>query len=280
MSRSIGNAIEYLVCRCLINKRFVPQSRLDRLAKDVKYVPISAPMTKRVNDALDYVICTYKASQGLKRLPNRRFTVQGDNAGSSRATHPTTGDVIIADHLHLSIKHNNLSLKHQKANKLALQLQLSAKEKAKFETSFSQISREFYERWKIRDKFCNVTFSERMEMYDRVNGLTVEYLKGASEAEFTRYITFLLCDKPLHYILNCDTKGERVSVLSTSGGGGCGGGTGSNRDISIRGTFIYITHGSSQIKMRLHTCTSRITPCIGLKYDTRLDRLTTLATFP
>jgi hypothetical protein len=241
------------------------------------------PMSHRVCLALDYVIAAYKEQHGLKRLPpgGRQFALQSDNAGSSVAAQPTTGDVIIANNLHISIKHNNLSLKHQKANKLALQLQLVPAKKASFESSFTHISAEFYKRWKSRGTFAKITFEERMELYDRINRLTVEYLQGATKAEFARYISFILsgeaCNKS-SYILNCDTKGNRVSVLST-----CKALEATSKDkkptIEIRGTFIYITIGKTIIKMRLHTCTSRITPCIGLKYDTRLETLAPLAVF-
>lgn len=292
--RSVGNAIEYLVCKCLIRKRFVPQSspRLDKMQMQTQTQTQIHSMSHRVCLALDYVIAAYKEQHGLKRLPpgGRQFALQSDNAGSSVAAQPTTGDVIIANNLHISIKHNNLSLKHQKANKLALQLQLVPAKKASFESSFTHISAEFYKRWKSRGTFAKITFEERMELYDRINRLTVEYLNGATKAEFARYISFILsgeaCNKSVKsvktnkssYILNCDTKGNRVSVLST-----CKALEATSKDkkptIEIRGTFIYITIGKTIIKMRLHTCTSRITPCIGLKYDTRLETLAPLAVF-
>lgn len=280
VSRMFGNATEYMVCKCLMTKRYKPmddyttnrfntmKANFEEVEKDVTMCPA------KIGQAVDYIInqsaCHAITSSGNQTLRTRKvFQLQKDTAGSSSCANPTTSDIIIGNNIHISIKNNNLSIKHQKANKLGLQMKMDEEDRKDFERDYSQINDDFFMKWSDRDSFSNVTLIEKMEMYNKINALTMFYL---TKVDPYQYLLFILDLATPHYILKCNVRKNTIAILKSNITPEVLSSKSSSLTMHVKGTILYICMDEYTIKMRLHNCTSKITKTLGIKYDTTLHK--------
>lgn len=213
-----------------------------------------------------------KICMGLKRiLPPRKscyFSMMPDTSGSSTSHTRTTSDIVVhaSPPIHISIKHNNLSLKHQKSSNLWSQMRMCESRKRKFVAAYNKIETEWHAKWSGYKAFSDLPIEAKRELYDDVNELTVKNLLSCPKKDARGYIDFIL-DLPAEnkYILKCNVEKNKVQVLQLSVP------SVPPKSVVKEGNFviIHLTDGLS-IRMRLHSCKTNVTRTLGLKYDTQL----------
>lgn len=264
--RKVGNAFEYMVCRALDSLGVTPGDeftvlKLKRLHKDYTILNES----KRTTHAKHAQLC--KALRSLKTTfaPNTTYHLQSDGQGARGCS----ADLIITSDppIRLSIKHNNKYIKHQRCNKLYLQLSLDEADTRKFRSQYSLINNVYYMKWK-NTKFSNISIEEKFELYREINDLTVKWLKK-DHTKLLNYIAFILDAKKESVILHWDpNKGvadvlQHDIVLKEHD---------SSIEVWTKNSFVYIQiDRKTLIKMRLHNGSSRITPTLSLKYETTIE---------
>lgn len=268
--RMTGNALEYAVCNGLQKRKIFPMrdgittNKLKRLKRDFDNVDEPSRIKYRKLDrVLDDIGINSKA------FPSYELTKE-----SIGHSHAETADIVLHSTspqqlIKLSIKHNNDYIKHQRPNKLHLQLGLPPRTACRFQRSYSDINDRYYSAWsKMGIKKWNmVPAEEKLALYREINNLTVQWVKR----RLSNYLGFVLGPPDPHkYMLRWDPVKNDFIVTrpqSTEHGGNnvVKGATVTLRDNS----FVEITlMDSSVVRMRIHNASSRITPTLSLKYTT------------
>lgn len=264
MSRKIGNDIEYMVSKCLIKMGYKP-------AKD-GYTPgrIKAIASSYKSKCLETKIC-----QGLVCIlpdKNTSFSLMRDTHGSSTSIARSTSDIVVHSDppINISIKHNNQSLKHQKAGNLWSQMRMCASRKERFIDAYEKITSAWYDEFaKSAATYSELSQEAKQTLYDKVNSLILKNLVVAPRKDLQGYLAFIL-DLPTQnkYILRCDKSGSTsVRIMQV-----CVPANPPITGIKRHGNFIELQLGSPDlvVRMRLHTCKNSVTPRPALKYDTQL----------
>ena len=114
------------------------------------------------------------------------FVLQKDCAGHSRSS-----DIVIFEtsknmkkeitkEIHISVKSNNMSIKHPSVSNMPKQLQMDSVAGAKFKSELTSIYDHFYNQWSKDNQTLNtVTRLEKTKLYKRVNNLR-KILKNSS----------------------------------------------------------------------------------------------------
>jgi hypothetical protein len=194
-----------------------------------------------------------------------------DTSGSSTSATRTTSDIVVHSDppINISIKHNNLSLKHQKANKLWSQMRMCASRTKRFIEAYEKIENGWHDVW---SKGGYIPFAElppvaKTDLYDRVNALTMLHLKTGPKKDVRGYLDFIL-DLPTQnkYIIKCNRTKNTVNVLQV-----CIPSTQTVTNVVKNGNFLELSLGKNVVvRMRLHSCTTNVTKKLGLKYDTQI----------
>jgi hypothetical protein len=260
--RSTGNAVEHQVAKCLLKMGFKPskndaytKTRLKEVFRGVKVAP-------------------FKMCQALKHiLPAKKcyFSMMPDTSGSSTSHARTTSDIIVHSNppLHISIKHNNLSLKHQKASNLWSQMRMCESRKCRFLAAYERIETGWHAKWSRSGylAFNELPPEAKKDLYDQVNELTVKHLMTGPKRDVQGYINFIL-DLPSQnkFILKCDANKNKVQLLQLKVPDDV-----VPTKVERQGNFVQLHLGPKIcIRMRLHSCKTNVTKTIGLKYDTQI----------
>lgn len=271
--RAVGNALEYLVCKSLIDRRILPidnksEEKLRRLEISYRAFNENAEAAhlkqQKLDATIDSLLSRYRHQENPCPI-DTFFKLNADGAGAKG----DTADIIVQTRerpiIKLSVKHNNASIKHQRPNKLYLQLALADEDAALFRQQYKQINDRYYEMWRHRPGFADIAFEEKTAWYRDVNALTKQWLERAPEY-LARYTCFLLDFDPDKVILKWDQRKQEIETIRYSPDAF---GTPTSLSISDTGSFLYIEFDSGkQIKMKLHNASSRITKTLSLKYDT------------
>ena len=202
------------------------------------------------------------------------FVLQKDCAGHSRSS-----DIVIFEmsknmkqEIHISVKSNNMSIKHPSVSNMPKQLQMDSVAGAKFKSELTSIYDHFYNQWSIENQTLNtVTRLEKTKLYKRVNNLVAMHVRRASGDNLEKFITFLL--DPETYILTCSVPAGEASiykidmnVLKESVLGG--------NKIKVRGygSSFLLFGENGEIRLRLHTSRSALCSNLALKYDVTVHK--------
>jgi hypothetical protein len=161
----------------------------------------------------------------------------------------------------VSIKHNNMYVKHHKPNKLGLQMKLNSVAKESFEKQYATINNAYVKKWSRLTTFSQVPSGEKIQLYKKINELTKFYLLKFRP---WKYIDFLLDQKTkfvckfggptgVQLLKKKYLRNKTVDTIKVDGSKIC----------------IKLVNGIS-INMRLHTAQSRITPTLCMKYEVTL----------
>ena len=285
--RLVGNALEYAVCRSLLRNNIAP---IDNVTRDkikrleVSHNALAEPdqTFQRKLSKMDAVIKHLGMCNDDKDSSTNTFKLIMDASGAKG----DTADVIVygreGNVLHkLSVKNNNTSIKHQRPNKLYLQLGLAGDDATEYQTAYKAINTKYYEMWRGRvGGFADVTFEEKTQWYREINELTKTWLLK-DPAHVDRYLRFVLDIDPDKIIVRWNPKPgkESIDLIKYDE-------TAFSDLDSLNisdSSFFYLTFkDGKRIKMRLHNASSRITRTLSLKYDTSIEhcgRLFSLFTF-
>lgn len=205
------------------------------------------------------------------------FVLQKDCAGHSRSS-----DIVIFEtsknmkkEIHISVKSNNMSIKHPSVSNMPKQLQMDSVAGAKFKSELTSIYDHFYNQWSKENQTLNtVTRLEKTKLYKRVNNLVAMHVRRASGENLEKFITFLL--DPETYILTCSVPvGEAsiykidMNVLKESVLGGD-----KPNKIKVRGygSSFLLFGENGEIRLRLHTSRSALCSNLALKYDVTVHK--------
>ena len=269
--RKRGSEIEYLVCKCLAKMGYKPQ-RDGYTAKRIRATKCAANarLETKICQAL---VCILGPAKEKKKSKTPLFSLMRDTHGSSTSATRSTSDVVIHSEppINISIKHNNQSLKHQKASNLWSQMRMCPSRKRRFIEAYEKITSAWYAaHWGSgnANTYSEVSQVAKQTLYNDINSLILKNLVSAPQKDLRGYLDFIL-DLPTanKYIIKCDKDRAAVRVMQL-----CVPGNAPITGIKRVGNFIEIQLGGPDlvVRMRLHTCKNRLTPKLALKYDTQL----------
>ena len=214
--RKVGNALEYAVCQGLQKRNISPANpatteKLKRLKRDFDHVNEGSRVKyRKLDTVLDQL--------GVNATTYPRYELTDESIGHLNAD---TADVVLSGGaktpLKFSIKNNNSYIKHQRPNKLYLQLVLRDPYAERFKAAYAKINDMYYERWKHLKTWDKVPTVEKFELYQRVNELTVEWI-SRSHARLVRYLSFVLdVSDPQKYILKWVPQRNEFAVIRHHG---------------------------------------------------------------
>lgn len=264
--RVTGNAFEYMVCLCLQQRNVLP---IDAKTKDKTLRLLTS--SERVEDPhkglkLEKLHSLFDSLKVV--FPSAtRYELNADNLGAQG----DTADIVIHPcNIKLSIKNNNSFIKHQRANKLYLQLGLTYGDASTFQQQYKEINDRYHKMWAGLSKFKQVKTSDKFAMYVEINKLTMSWLKK-DPVYLKRYLEFVLDSMdPNKYIIKWDARRKKMLLLQFD-----------QLDqlhlaaaqptFKIRaGSFLEIGAGDLLVKMRLHNASSRISNTLSMKYSTTI----------
>jgi hypothetical protein len=230
-----------------------------------------------------------------KKEKERTFILQKDCAGHSRSS-----DIVIFEksknlkkgiekekEIHISVKSNNMSIKHPSVSNMPKQLNMDSVVGAKFKTNLSAIYDHFYKSWSKENQTLNtVTRLEKTKLYKRVNNLVAMHVRRASQENLEKFIYFLL--DPETYILTCSTLKEnkestasiykidmnvlKESVLSFSPREKQSEKQSGKIKVRGYGSSFLLFGENGEIRLRLHTSRSALCANLALKYDVTVHK--------
>jgi len=165
-----------------------------------------------------------------------------------------------------SLKHNNLSIKHQTPSNLYRQLLLTPNQTIDYRKEYTMINNKYYYQWKDTMQFCNVT--NKPEAIYEVNSLVEKYINRSSLIQQNNYINFLLSLQENKYIMKWNDTDETLSLIKWN----IANSVITNSSI-VENSLLLNLSNDIKIKMRLHTGSKNITRRLSLKYDTTIDKL-------
>lgn len=218
-------------------------------------------------------------SLNIPNLPARSWKphfvrLERPSSGSSFLEHPTTSDITLisrdrTQYEYISVKNNNMDIKHQKPNKLPLQMRMCARSSIEFNNAYNAINNKWFQKW---NKMRFTTFREAPRadidnLYRSVNKLVISYLNTEPVSRTQRFLKFLL-DLDTRYVFKFEgirkcTIFKKIMVKKTI------------ISAELRGSNTIILKLSNNVKvyMRLHTACSRISPMLCLKYAVKAEDL-------
>ncbi len=266
-ARVVGNAMEYMVCRALQIRNCKPKDavtnkRMVKLKRDYDIVSQRCDQSTKINLQLIQVY-------DRLGIVNGHFRVNEDQRGA----YGDTADVVVENiggecMYKFSVKHNNASVKHQRSNKLYMQLDMSDTDVESFRSDYKLINDTYYTKWSSMGykRFEQCPIEEKFELYREINALTKSFLLKNKEY-MHKYISFIADYDPAKRILKWDSRHHKLHVIDTA----CPDLENSTIDVSINDSFLCITVNSRvYVRARLHNASGRITPTLSLKYDTAL----------
>lgn len=154
--------------------------------------------------------------------------------------------------VNISLKHNNASIRHPRPRNLYNQVVLE--NPVEFNSEYKTINDTFYDKWKHVRLFKNVDPLEKSKLLTDVNRLVTHHLTLGDTSSFVQFLT--LSHKDIIHLKWCNTTKEmsRLKIPDITG------------PVTTKDTFINI----GNLRMRLHTASSRITPVLSLKYDVKV----------
>ena len=271
IQRSRGTSVEQIVSRAL-------------LARGVRVDPRCAYTKARMrvtnNEESNSNITNHLDTIFEKVLPpiskRQSFQLKQDSAGHLEHS---SSDIVVhcCPDIHFSIKHNNTSLKHPKANKLYRQMRMSDENAEVFKQKYARINDRFYKAWKTFKSFAMLPLGEKTRMYREINELVLREIRRAPRESIDSYLDFLL-DLPIDnkYIIKCDTVKGSASLLQLAQEKKSAKKSKVDAHISASGTTIDLVYRGYQVSIRLHNCKTRLSPTLGLKYDVHVHNVWTV----
>jgi hypothetical protein len=278
VSRKSGNALEYIVCKSLNDYSICAHNHAT--TEKLKKLKVDYDFLRSKDNAYDHqdqkVTKLHKIFDHLGIDKHCTYTINHDSKGSAGET----ADIVLHDMQYgyavakFSVKHNNLSMKHQRVNKLWLQTRMSQDDKDEFIKEYKEINDKYYSVWKAQGLrlFRDVDIVEKFALYKELNELTRAWL--LKDSEYLRhYIEFVLDYDPLKYILKWCPRSETITTMSLADNMRTLIGDLSKVEIDHEESFlrIHLKPTSVIIRARMHNASSRITPTISLKYDTSVQ---------
>jgi hypothetical protein len=265
MSRQSGSLTEYLVARSLISLGHraaddgYTRARLVAMSKGYKR---DTAMEKKVEQGL---VCIIPANQRYT------FSLNPDTSGSSSSSQRTTSDIVVhgPTPINISVKHNNLSLKHQKADKLWCQMRMCESRKQQFIGAYEKLCSLWISENETTSTYADLPPGAKTRLYNGINSLILKNLVTAPTKDVRNYLDFIL-DLPTQnkYIIKCNTTYGKQSVEMLQL---CVPNTALPTKIKRVGNFIELDLGPLvQVRLRLHSCTTNIKSKLDLKYDTQI----------
>lgn len=262
----MGNALEYAICKGLQKRKITPAShqtsdKLKRLKRDFDLVNEPSRIKYR---KLDHVLDRL----GINSAEYPMYELTHETIGHTKAD---TSDVVLtgpSSTMKLSIKNNNAYIKHQRPNKLHLQLGLRSTDADKFVLAYKAINDFYYDAWKHLKTWNKVPTAQKFELYERINTLTIKWI-GSSRARLSKYLSFVMdASDPHKYILKWEPGRNDFAIIRHQ-----------QHDFNLKqasltirdGSFIEIRLGDSlMVQLRIHNASSRITQTLSLKYTTQI----------
>lgn len=258
---SIGEKTEHIVCSILhYEAKMTPlTSNLKSITresrKDIKYIK------KKDRTA----ICDIINGKGFSS-----FNVTSPSDGSSCGKR-STADILLYNRdsdrsVGLSIKHNNMSIKHHRPHMLHKQMRLSSDLSFEFQNEYKRIEDKWLKFTSSFSKYNEIDAFDRRKMLNDFNVLTTKWLNN-NIAHISTYVNFIM-DKQTPYILKVNSNGT-VEVYK-------------KKRYIINNPFIYVNHekgcinivldrdnnmNPAIISMRLHTCSKYIKSSLDIKFD-------------
>jgi hypothetical protein len=272
----MGNALEYAICQGLQKRKIAPFStetsdKLKRLKRDFDTVNEPSRIKYR---RLDSVLDTL----GITQAKFPQYELTHETIGHIKAD---TSDLILhspsdpKDNIKLSIKNNNTYIKHQRPNKLYLQLQLTQKESLRFISAYTAVNDRYFNLWKDLKTWNNVPTTKKFELYEEINQLTLKWI-SANPARLMCYLGFVLdAADPKKYILKWDPSMNDFMVITYNADDFSIKGKAAKYELSVRdSSFVMIKVGTKHlVQLRIHNASSRITKVLSLKYTTTIHSL-------
>lgn len=174
----------------------------------------------------------------------------------------------------LSAKHNNRSAKHQRPNKLHLQLNLSHEETKRFQAAYKIINDCYYMKWTGLGfkRFSQVSQEDKSSLYHDIHELTSEFI--TKPVYLRTYVSFIADLDPDKVILRWIPKKSMLEVEENCTMPEIGPSTRIRTETSpVFESIMYVYLDDKQtpfMKARLHNASTRITPTLSIKYDTVL----------
>lgn len=258
MNYSIGKISENIITEAIKqnNIKIIKYNKSNLLQKYKKLIHIC-------KDKLKYMCKGYKCAQ-----------LTCPSSGSSGKQNPTTADIILLkdksdkNGLHISVKHNNFSMKHQRPHMLYRQVKMDRRQSALFINDYSKIVNYWILKWKRKyNMYSEIPITQKHKLYSEINTLTVNYL-NKNIINLKRYINFII-DQKTKYIIHlnihqnkCDIFKKRHIVLDPK--------------ITMDNGFVFIhlnknNANTPKIRLRIHTCKNKFDgKTIHVKYDSIL----------
>ena len=260
MTSEIGRQTEYIIYKAL------------RYAGNLK--PINGKI--HIPSSLQYKI---QNGECLKKLcENYKYIhVTNPNDGSSLKNKPTTADIILyKDHtmtggLGISVKYNNLSMKHHRPHMLHKQMKMTRHLASLFNSEYNKVSKKWYHKLRNFTTYSEMTQDIKLSFFYDINLLTVNWLNNNPRL-FSNYIRFII-DDSTPIIIKVNTNKE-IDVLK-------------KKRYKIKDSKAYVNYergiihiipspsslNTPIIQMRLHTCERYIGNSLSLKYDVKINGL-------
>ena len=248
---TIGEKTERIVCSILHH--------------DAKLLPLTSHLKAISNDAkkdIRYYI-NKKNRVAICDIFNKEkfssFDITIPSDGSS-CTKRSTADILLYNgenkrSVGLSIKHNNMSIKHHRPHMLHKQMQLSSELSSVFQKDYQRIQNKWLKYFSSYNfgQYNEMNIYTRMSMLNDFNVLTANWLNDNQEC-ISKYVNFII-DKQTPYILKVNTDGS-VDIYK-------------KKRYRIFKPFVYVNYEKASIYivldstntspislcMRLHTCT-------------------------
>lgn len=260
-SRHVGNMFEYQVCKLLINRNIRPLnsftlSKLERFTNNLEDETKDDSRHRKRRELVNQMLDMMNV-----RLPHTtHFEICHDNNGSNG----NAADIVLhPSNIGLSLKNNNTFIKHQRCNKLYIQLGLMEQDAFLFKQSYQLINNKYVTEWLAKglSRFNQIQLDQKFELYHEINALTSFWLSQKREYVYN-YLTFVL--SPNTYFVNWDARKKQLVVfkynqLPIES---------SNVHLKITNRSILVIHYDNLcIKMRLHNASSRLTKTLSVKYS-------------
>lgn len=275
--RKIGNALEYVFAKYLLDKRFRPLD-IETSCKIIKLQEdFNALFTKKDLDLflkkLESFFMKYYNGEAVMPFYNgvaSKFKLNSDNSG----VHGDPSDIIIKTPsytLPISIKYNNDSIKHHRPECLWRQLSMTKKDSNTFIYEYDA----FLESWKKSNRniinFSQLNSIQRSSLIAGVNSIIYKwmcYYNMHKNKKFIRlFVKFLIGNSNCIIIKWSKTKKDFNQKRYCSDDFDC------KLSISATDNKISISNKRNRtIYMRLHSCSTSIISGnrFNLKYDVKI----------
>lgn len=237
LARRQGNYFEYYICSSIRAKPF------DEYTKK-KFITYTDPIIFNLDKILNGRKVKY-------------YQLLDDNKGREGITSDIILHTTRNEHIGLSCKRNNMSIKHPCPS--GMHRYLSSDKRGLYMDAYKSLNDKWYKAFMKYEYYNKIPYDRKHHMLNEFVVLVDKYLNS-------EYIKFLLSYNPgqENYIVcmkdNKDTvnimRMKRIRAFKFS--------------TDVKNSNIYITLNGIRIKMRLHTASLRITKKLRIKFDTRV----------